>query len=157
MVDLHLVVQSERVVTQAPVVTNPVFFVDDQCIHTQVAEPRSYRKSGVAAADHNYGGIAVRISPGLVQLVLPVGASKVARVRFPGRALPAGPFFESSEFLQSCQQRPGFVLPVFGLIGAEPDNAASPSHVCTEREERLDGLSANAHNVSRRQWRNLNL
>ncbi len=64
MVDVHLVVQDERVIAIAPVVADARLAIDDQRIDAQLLEARGDRKPGLSAADHEHGRVAVGIGDG---------------------------------------------------------------------------------------------
>ena len=55
VIDLHLIVQRQRVIALAPVVADARLAVDDQRIDLQLLQPRRDRKPGLSAADHQHG------------------------------------------------------------------------------------------------------
>ena len=80
MIDVHLVVQDQRVITLAPVVADARFTVDDQRIDAELREASGDRKPGLSSADDERFGIAVGIFGGGLAQVEPVRAAKVARI-----------------------------------------------------------------------------
>ena len=80
MVDVHLVVQDQRVIALAPVVADARFTIHDQRIDPQLREASGDRKPGLSPADNEHGGIAVGIFGGGLPEVEPVGSAKIARI-----------------------------------------------------------------------------
>ena len=80
VIDVHLIVQRQRVVALAPVVADARFAVDDQRVDVQLLQARGDRKPGLSAADDEHGRVAVGILRGGLAQVEPVGAAKIARI-----------------------------------------------------------------------------
>ena len=80
MVDVHLVVQDQCVISLAPVVADARFTVHDQRVDPQLREARGDRKPGLSPADDEHGGIAVGIFGGGFPEVEPIGSAKIARI-----------------------------------------------------------------------------
>src|SRR5262249_7565831 len=64
MVDVHLVVQGQCMISLAPGVTDALFAVYDQCIHLQLSKVCRDRKSGLPAANNQYSWISIGILGG---------------------------------------------------------------------------------------------
>ena len=91
VVDVHLVVQGERVIALAPVVADARPTVDDQRIDAQMGEARCDRKPGLSPADDEHGRIPLVIGGGRFPQVEPVGAAKIARIGLAATAATARP------------------------------------------------------------------
>ena len=85
VVDLHLVVQGQRVIAVAPVVTDALSAVHDQRIDLQLPQACGDRKPGLPAADDEYDRIPLDILGGGSPEVEPVGAAKIARIGLTAR------------------------------------------------------------------------
>ena len=83
MVDLHLVVQGQRVIAVAPVVTDALLAVNDQGVDLQLTQACGDRKPGLAPADDQHNRISLDVFGGGFPEIEPVGAPKIARI---GRA-----------------------------------------------------------------------
>ena len=78
VVDLHLVVQRECVVSAAPVVADARFAVDDQRVDIQMAQARGNRQAGMPATHHQHLGVVIRIGDRSAAFVEPVRPLKFA-------------------------------------------------------------------------------
>jgi hypothetical protein len=125
VVDVHLVVQCERVVTPAPVVADPRPAVDDQRVDLELAEARGHREAALSAADHEHRRIAVFIGRFLFPEVEPVRTREIARVRPALRAPAADVLFEFLQLVERGEQGPRFRFLVVPCFGEEPENATS--------------------------------
>jgi hypothetical protein len=120
MVDLHLVVQGQRVITIAPVVTDTLFAVYNQRIDLQLTQAGGDRKAGLPPADDQYKRIPLDILGGGSPEVEPVGAAKIARI-----GLTFGPqspdlFFEPLYLVERREQRPRLQRVAVVGIGGQP-------------------------------------
>jgi hypothetical protein len=131
MIDLHLVVQRQRVIALAPVVADARLAIDDQRVDLQLGQPRRDREPGLPAADHQHGRVAVRIGGGCLAQIEPVRAAEVARVGLPGRPRLADALLVALDRVERGQQRPGL-----GALraGGQPQHAAAaPCAVSNEK------------------------
>ena len=48
MIDVHLIMQNQRVIALAPVVADPLFAIDDQRVDTELREASGGRKPGAS-------------------------------------------------------------------------------------------------------------
>ena len=80
MIDLHLVVQGQRVVAVAPVVSNALFTVHDQRIDVQLSQACCDRKPGLPPAYDQHNRIPLDILGGGFPEVEPVGTPKIVRI-----------------------------------------------------------------------------
>ncbi len=150
VVDLHLVVQRQRVIAFAPVVADARLAVDDQRVDPQLLEARGDRKSGMAAADHQHDRIAVGIfGIGLAQ-VEPVGAAEIPRIGVAARPRHAELLLVALEFLERGQQRPGFQALAIGRVRDQPQDTAAAALAGFKPEDRLDRAGAGAGHPARR-------
>jgi hypothetical protein len=120
MVDMHLVVQSQRVIAVAPVVTDALFTVHDQRIDPQLTQARGDRKPRLPPAHDQHDRISLDILGRRFPEVEPVGTPKIARV---GAALgPRSPnlFLEPFDFVERREQRPRFQLIAIPGVGDQP-------------------------------------
>ena len=78
MVDVDLIVQRQRMVTHAPVVSDPQQLIDDQRIDVQLDQPSSDGQPVLTCADDENRGIAVAEGARLHPLVKPVLAAEIA-------------------------------------------------------------------------------
>ena len=144
VVDLHLVVQRQRVVALAPVVADARPAVDDQGVDLQLLQPRRDRKPGVSAADHQHVGIAVGIFGRLLAQVEPVGAAKVARIGLAARPQGSELLLKALQLVERGEQRPRLQPVAVGGIRDQPQDAAAAAHRGFEFEDRLDRDGAGA-------------
>jgi hypothetical protein len=80
MVDVHLVVQDQRVIAVAPVVADARCTVDDQGIDAQLRQAGGDRKPGLPPTDNEHGRVAVAIGNGGLAEIEPVGSAKITRI-----------------------------------------------------------------------------
>src|SRR5262245_9017228 len=78
VVDVDLVVQGQRAITLAPVVTDAPFTIHDQGIDLQLSQTGCDRKPGLPPANDQYNRISLDILGGGSPEVEPVRAAKVA-------------------------------------------------------------------------------
>ncbi len=150
VIDLHLVMQRQRMVAIAPVVADARLAVHDQRVDLQLLQPCGDAKSGLSAADDQNGRIAVGIFGSGFPQVEPVGAAKIARI-----GLAAGPryselLFKTFQFVERREQRPGFDGVAVAGIWNQPQNPAAAALRGFKLEDRLDGIGAGAHPLARR-------
>jgi hypothetical protein len=150
VIDLHLIMQRQRVVALAPVVADPGLPIDDQRIDPQLLQPRRDRKPGLAAADHQHIGIAIGILNRGLTLIEPVGASEIPRVGLAARPRNSLLLLISFQFIECRQQRPGLQPVTVAGIRDQPQNPAAASDGSFEFENRFDGAAARARDVARR-------
>ena len=106
VVDVHLVVQRERVVAPAPVVADARPAVDDQRVDLELAEARRRREPALSAADHENRGVAIFIGGALLPEIEPVRTGEIARIRPALRAPAADVLFELLELVERREDRP---------------------------------------------------
>ena len=146
MVDVHFVVQRQRVIALAPIVADALVPVDDQRIDAELLQPRRDREAGLAAADHEHSGVAIGKRALAGEPVGPIFGAEIARrVRF--RA-PLEFFFVAPEFVQIRVQRPGAQPPL--AVGHQADDAVARAECGLEFEDRLDRFGAGAADPARR-------
>ena len=107
VIDLHLIVQGQRVIAQPPVVADAGITVDDQGIDPEMAEPRGNRQSGLTTAHHNHCRVAIRVGQRLGAQIGPVGTSKIAGVPGTLRALATRLLRVPVDLVEGGHQRPG--------------------------------------------------
>ena len=143
----HLVVQGQRVVTVAPVVTNAGVALHDERVDADPAQPGGERQPGLPAPhDQDLGvvpGVALRLAP----LVEPVVAGEVVGVLHAGRAAGADRLLVPAQLLQRGQQHPGGRR----LPGQQPDERGAVPGGGSEVDKALDHVAAAAAHQSRRQ------
>ena len=150
VVDLHLVMQRQRMVALAPIVADALFAVDDQRIDVQLLQPRGDREPGLPAADDENSRIVFGIAGGVFAQVEPVGAAKIPRIGAATRACDAELLLKSLEFAELGQQRPRLELVAVVSIRDQPDDTAAASDPGLELEDRLDRVGAGPHHLARR-------
>ena len=149
MVDVHFVVQRQRVITLAPIVADTLMPVDDQRVDAELLQPRRDREAGLAAADHDDRGIAIGKSALAGAPVGPIFGAEVARrVRF---AAPLELLFVAAQFVQIRVQRPGPQAPL--AVGNKTNDAVTRTGRGLEFEDRLDRFGAGAVDPARRRPR----
>src|SRR5512135_259006 len=131
---MDLVVQGQRVIALAPIVTDALFLVDDQRIELQLLAPRCDRKPGLSAADDENDWIAIGVAALSLALIQPVGSAKVARIGLAPWSRRSELFFESLQFVECGQKGPGLELVPIGLIADQPQNSAA----ATERRFKFE-------------------
>ena len=134
---MHLIVQRERVIALAPVVTDARFTVDDQGVDAQLREPRGDREPGLTAADHQNGRVAIFIRGGRFAQIEPVGTAKIARVGLALRPRLADMLLVSLDLVERREQRPGLGAAIRG-IGHEPQHPTAAPLRLLEAEDRFD-------------------
>jgi len=149
VVDVHLVVQGQRVIAVAPVVADALPAVHDQRIDVQLIQARGDRNPGLASANDQHDRIPIDIRGGRFPEVEPVGAAKVARIGLAFRPRCADLFLEPLDLVKRCKQRPRFHVPIGG-IGHKPQDAAAAAFGGFESEDRFDRVSAGARDIAGR-------
>ena len=150
MIDLHLVVQHQRVIAVAPVVADALFAIDDQRIDLQLTKPRRDRKPGLSAADDQHRRIVVAvIGCGLPQIE-PIGAAEIARIGGAIGPRPADRFLEPFKFVECGQQRPRLERVAAARIGRKRQYAAAAPLGGLEFEDRFDRAGTGAGDRARR-------
>ncbi len=144
MIDLHLVVQGQRVIPLAPIVADPRLAIDDQRVDVQLLQPRRDRKPGLAAADHQHGGVAITVVARGVAQVEPVRPAEIARIGLPPRPRRAELLLKAFQFIERGEQRPCRQPVAVGGIGDEPQDAAATAKRGLEMEDGLDRVGAGA-------------
>ena len=147
VIDLHLIVQRQRVVAVAPVVADARLAVDDQRVDLQLRQPRRDRQPRLPAADHQHVRVAVRIGLRRLAQVEPVRPAEIARIALPGRARAADGLLVALQFVERGEQGPG----LHALArGDEPHHAAAAPLRGLETEDRLDRRCAGAGDLAGR-------
>ena len=115
MIDLHLVVQRERVIARAPVVADARVAIDDQRVDAELGEARGDRQAGLAAADHQHRRIAILVGGGLPAQVdsrkFAVGRNLATT---PGAVVYRSPVMELIQYrpvTEAVHQRPLLIAP----------------------------------------------
>ena len=147
---MHLVVQDQRVIAVAPVVTDAPFAVDDQRVDLQLREARGDRKPGLSAADNEHGRLAVDIFGGGFPEVEPVGAAKIARIGLALRPRSPDLLLEPFDFVERCEQCPRFQRVAIVGIGGEPQNSVAAALGGFKCEDRFDRVGARARHMAGR-------
>jgi hypothetical protein len=148
VIDLHLVVQGERVVALAPVVADARHAVDDQRVDPELVEAGGDRQPRLSAADDQHRGITIDVLGGLPAQVEPVGSAEVARIGLAARPVGADMLFMPVQSLERRQQGP--CPQTAPGTWREPHHAAAAPVGGLEREDRLDRLDAGADHAA---WR----
>lgn len=128
----------------APIVADPRLAIDNQRVDLQLLQPRRNRQTGLAAADHQYGGIAFGVVARCVAQIEPVRPAEVARIGLSPRPRGAELFLEPLELVERSEQRPCFQAIAVGGIGHEPHDAAAAADCCLEIEDGFDIVGAGA-------------
>ncbi len=154
VIDVHLVVQGERVIAPPPVVADPLVAIDDQRVDAQRPQARGGGEARLAAADHEHDGIAILVGLRLDALVEPIGAAEVAAVAL-GIAQFARPAVGPAvQFLERGEQRPG--APGSAVVDQTRDGVGPPEGRL-ELEDRLDAIDAGPLHAARRRARSRNV
>ena len=150
VIDLHLVVQGQRVIAVAPVVADARLAIDDQGVDLQLGEPRRDRKPGLAAADHQHGRIAIGIRGRSLAQVEPVRSAEIARIGLAGRTRAPDVLLVPLDLVERGEQRPRLWRVAVGGIGREPHDPVAAALARLEAEERFDRARAGARHMARR-------
>ena len=129
MIDVHLVVQGQRVVAVAPIVPDTFSTVDDERIDIPLSEASGDRQSGLAAADDQHRRIPVGVGGVGQSSVEPVGSAEIARVHLAGRPRGADGFLETIDAVERGHQRPCPRCPLIVFI-TDQANHATPRTTC---------------------------
>ena len=148
MIDVHLIVQDQRVVALAPVVADARFPVGDQRIDVQLREASGDGKARLSAADNEHGRLTVGIFCGGLAQIEPIRSAKIARIGLALRPGSSEPLLVSFDFVERRQQRPP--LEGASVIGGEPQHAAAAPLCGFKAEDRFDRVDAGAPDVARR-------
>ncbi len=79
MIDVHLVVQRQRMITRTPVIADARVPVDDQRVHAELMQPCRNRQPGLSSADDDDRGVALGKGTLLLESIGPVFRAEVAR------------------------------------------------------------------------------
>ncbi len=150
VVDLHLIVQGQRVIALAPVVADALFAIDDQRIDIQLLQAGGDAQAGLSAADDEHGGIMIVVSSRGFSQIEPVRPAKIPRIGVAARTLGAELLLKTLELAKLRQQRPGLWRVAIVGIRDQPDNSAAAPHTSLELEDRFDRVGARAHHLARR-------
>ena len=147
VIDLHLIVQRECVIAQAPVVADARASVDDQRIDAECAEPRRDGKTRLSAANDQHIRVTIRESRHRLALIEPVRPAEVARVRLPARPQRPGALFVSLQLVER-----GAECPCFHAVTAvdEADNATAAAKSGLETKQRFGVLRTGTRDLTRR-------
>ncbi len=147
---MHLVVQGQRVVALAPVVTDARLAIHDQRIDLQLGQARSDRKPCLPAAHDQHGGVPVRIFGGGIAQIEPVRPAEVARIGFALRPRPADAFLHAAQFIERSEQRPRLWRLSISAIRSQAQHAAAAADGGFEAEDRFERFRARARHAPRR-------
>ena len=89
MIDMHFVVQGQRMVAFAPIVADPFVPVDDQRVDVELTEPGGDVETGLPGTDDNDLWIAIFICLCGFALIEPIRSPEVSGVRFGLWPVPA--------------------------------------------------------------------
>jgi hypothetical protein len=78
VIDVHLVVQNQRVIAVAPVVADALAAIGDQRVEPQLSETGRSRQSGLSATDDQNVRIAILVRGSRLPHVEPVRSAEVA-------------------------------------------------------------------------------
>jgi hypothetical protein len=78
VVDVHFIVQRQRMIARAPVVADAFVPIDDQRVDAKLMKARRNRKSGLPATDDEHGGVTFRKGALFLQTIGPVLRAEVA-------------------------------------------------------------------------------
>ena len=149
VIDLHLIMQRQRVVALAPVVADTGFAIDDQRIDPELLQSCGDRKACLAATDHQHIGLAVGIFHGFPALIEPVRSFEIARIGLAARPRIALLLLEALEFIEHCEQRPSLQCVAVGLIRNQPQDSAAAPDRRFELKDRLDRTGSRAGDAAR--------
>ena len=141
VIDLHLVVQRQRVIALAPVVADARLAIDDQRVDLQLREPRRDREPGLPAADDQHGRVAVGVGGGCLAQVEPVRAAEIARVGLAGRPRPADPLLVALDLVERGEQRPGLRR---AAVGAGTSRSTPLPRPCAVSKLKIASIGARA-------------
>src|SRR4051812_20866116 len=137
MIDVHLVVQRERVVSAPPVIADARPTIDDQRIDAELRQARSDRKPGLSAADDQHLRMALAVIARGFPQVAPGRTAESARIAMAARSATADVLLVAFQLIERGEKRPCLTV-------AQPEHAASPSDVGLEAEDRLDAFRSGA-------------
>src|SRR5262245_35767291 len=106
MIDVHLVVEGQRMISLAPVVTDVLFTVYDQRIDLQLGKACCDRETGLPAADDQYSRVPVGVLGGALPEVEPVGSPEIARIGLTVWPRPSDLLPVALYFIERREQRP---------------------------------------------------
>ena len=147
VIDVHLVVQGERVIAPPPVVADPLVAIDDQSIHAQRPQARGGGKARLPAANDEHDGITVLVGLRLHPLVEPVGAAEVATIALGVAQLARPSVGPAVQFLEGGEQRP---RPPRSAIVDQTRDGVGSTEGRLELEDRLDAVDARPLHATRR-------
>ena len=136
VIDVHLIVQGERMITLAPVVPDARLAIDDQRIDAELRETRRDRQPGLTAADDQHGGVAVLVDGGSLAQIEPIGSAEITRIGLALRPRLPDMLLVALYFVERRQKRPGLSAPV-AVIRNQPQDSAAAALQRLEREDRL--------------------
>ena len=99
MIDMHFVVQGQRMVAFAPIVADPFVPVDDQRV-VELTEPGGDVETGLPGTDDNDLWIAIFICLCGFALIEPIRSPEVSGIGFALWSVPADLFFMAFQFLE---------------------------------------------------------
>ena len=149
VVDVHFVVQCQRVIARAPVVADTRMAVDDQRVDAELMQARGNRKPGLSAADHDHRRVMVGIRARLGKAIAPVRSAEVAdAVAGLGRTvfqflLVTPELFKRGDDCPRAQPRRHL------RIGDKTDHAGTGAERGFELEQGLDGFGSGARHPAR--------
>ena len=146
VVDLDLIVQSQRMIPHPPVVADARKLIDHQRIDIQLAKARRDRQAVLAAADNQHLRIAVGVCSRLVPLIQPVQAAEIPRIGVAAGPARADPFLVAFQFVERGHQHPG----LRGCRRGQPDHAEAAASLGFEAENRLVDFDAKTADDARR-------
>jgi hypothetical protein len=129
------VVQAQRLVTLAPLVSRPFVTVDDDAGHPQLTQPRAERDPALPAADDEGVRLCLIAEGGLFvrPLLRPRAGVRIAAVHGAQHSRRAFALLVALQFLQRCQQRPRLIA---RRVAFEPQVADAAADGGVELDER---------------------
>ena len=106
MIDMHFVVQGQRMVAFAPIVADPFVSVDDQRVDVELTEPGGDVETGLPGTDDNDLWIAIFICLCGFALIEPIRSPEVSGIGFALWSVPADLFFMAFQFLECGVKSP---------------------------------------------------
>ena len=150
VIDMHFVMQHQRVVALAPVVADVFVTVDDQGVDVEILQPRGHRQSRLTPADHQHGGIAVGIRAALTQPVQPVLAAELPSAAIRLHLRRQGPRRLSVQCVQRSQQVPREQSMRVVRVGHQAQHPDARAMRGGEFDQGFDGLGSGAADPARR-------
>ena len=108
MIDGSLVVQHQRLISFAPVVSDPGVALNHQTVDVQLSQPGGYGQTSLSRTNDQYRGLPILIAGFFFTLFQPVGTQKAAPKTIAQFGFALEAFFMACNFNQCGHQSPGF-------------------------------------------------